>query len=71
MPLPQRNLLLIDVLRRQWGPIAGRALAAEVGVSIRTLYRDVQALVAQGVPIAGEPGPGYVLQPCPSGANAS
>lgn len=63
MPLPQRNLLLIDILRRQWRPITGRALAAEVGVSIRTLYRDVQALVAQGVPIEGEPGLGYVLRP--------
>lgn len=63
MPLPHRNLVLIDVLRRQRRPITGKALAAEVGVSIRTLYRDVQALVAQGVPIEGEPGLGYVLRP--------
>ena len=63
MPLPQRNLLLVDILRRQRRPIAGKALAAELGVSIRTLYRDVQALVGQGVPIEGEPGLGYVLRP--------
>jgi predicted DNA-binding transcriptional regulator YafY len=63
MPLAQRNLLLVDILRRQRRPIAGKILAAEMGVSIRTLYRDIQALVSQGVPIEGEPGLGYVLPP--------
>ncbi len=63
MPLANRNLLLIDVLRRQRRPITGRALAAEVGISIRTLYRDIRVLVGQGVPIEGEAGIGYVLRP--------
>lgn len=39
------------------------ALAAELDVSLRTVYRDIAALVAQGAPIAGEAGLGYVLQP--------
>ncbi len=32
-------------------------------VSLRTIYRDVATLVAQGAPIEGEAGLGYVLKP--------
>lgn len=38
-------------------------LADELGISLRTLYRDIASLQAQGVPIEGEPGVGYVLKP--------
>ncbi len=38
-------------------------LAEEIGVSIRTLYRDIASLQAQGATIEGEPGVGYVLKP--------
>lgn len=38
-------------------------LAAELGVSIRTIYRDIATLSAQGVPVEGEAGLGYVLRP--------
>lgn len=38
-------------------------LADETGVSIRTLYRDIASLQAQGANIEGEPGLGYVLRP--------
>jgi predicted DNA-binding transcriptional regulator YafY len=38
-------------------------LADELGISIRTLYRDIASLQAQGADIAGEPGVGYVLRP--------
>ncbi len=41
--------------------MAGHALAEELEVSLRTLYRDVAELVAQRVPIRGEAGTGYVL----------
>jgi len=34
-----------------------------MGVSLRTIYRDVGTLVAQGAPIEGEAGMGYVLKP--------
>ena len=35
----------------------------ELGISLRTLYRDVATLQAQGAGIEGEPGLGYVLAP--------
>lgn len=34
-----------------------------MGVSLRTLYRDIASLQAQGATIEGEPGVGYVLRP--------
>jgi len=37
------------------------ALAKELEVSERTIYRDVQDLMASGVPIEGEAGVGYAL----------
>jgi predicted DNA-binding transcriptional regulator YafY len=59
----QRLLDLVQVLRRHRRPVSGRRLAAELGVSIRTLYRDIVTLQGQGAPIEGEPGLGYVLKP--------
>lgn len=56
-----RLLDLIQALRRRRTPVTGAALAAELGVSLRTLYRDVEALRAQGADIEGEAGVGYVL----------
>jgi predicted DNA-binding transcriptional regulator YafY len=38
-------------------------LAKELGVSERTIYRDVQALSLSGVPIEGEAGVGYRIRP--------
>ena len=43
--------------------MTGQDLARELGVSIRTLYRDIATLQAQGADIQGEPGLGYVLRP--------
>jgi len=43
--------------------VRGEALARELGISLRTLYRDIASLQAQGAPIDGEPGVGYVLRP--------
>lgn len=47
--------LLLLLQRRQRATAA--ELAAELEVSVRTLYRDVAALVAAGVPVWTEPGP--------------
>jgi predicted DNA-binding transcriptional regulator YafY len=52
---------IVQRLRRR-GSITAAALAAELEVSARTVYRDVQDLVASGVPIQGEAGVGYALQ---------
>ena len=58
-----RLLTLMEALRRRRRPVAGATLAEELGVSLRTLYRDIAALQAQGADIAGEAGLGYVLKP--------
>ncbi|OMG71844.1 helix-turn-helix transcriptional regulator [Burkholderia ubonensis] len=63
MTRSERLLSLLQALRRHRRPVSGRVLAQELGVSIRTLYRDVASLQAQGADIQGEPGIGYVLRP--------
>jgi predicted DNA-binding transcriptional regulator YafY len=63
MARSERLLSLLQVLRRHRRPVSGATLAAELGVSIRTLYRDIATLQAQGADIEGEPGVGYVLRP--------
>jgi predicted DNA-binding transcriptional regulator YafY len=63
MSRAERLLDLIQMLRRHRRPVAGAALARELGVSLRTLYRDIAALQAQGADIAGEAGLGYLLRP--------
>ncbi|MEH6644223.1 helix-turn-helix transcriptional regulator [Sulfitobacter sp.] len=40
-----------------------QALATRLGVSQRTLYRDMEKLVASGVPLTGTRGTGYHLSP--------
>lgn len=59
----QRLLDLIQILRRHRHPVSGRQLAAELAISLRTLYRDIATLQAQGASIEGETGIGYVLRP--------
>jgi predicted DNA-binding transcriptional regulator YafY len=58
-----RLFAIIDGLRRRCRPVTAEVLAEEQGVSVRTLYRDIQALIALGAPIEGEAGVGYVLRP--------
>ena len=59
----QRLLELIQMLRRHRQPVSGQALADELGVSLRTVYRDIQTLIGQGATIDGEAGLGFVLRP--------
>jgi predicted DNA-binding transcriptional regulator YafY len=63
MSRAERLLSLVQALRRRRRPVSGQELANELEVSLRTIYRDIQALVAQGAPIEGEAGIGYVLRP--------
>jgi predicted DNA-binding transcriptional regulator YafY len=63
MSRSERLLELIQTLRRYRRPVSGQTLAEETGVSLRTLYRDIATLQAQGADIEGEPGMGYILKP--------
>ena len=62
MSRAERLLNLIEEFRRRRRPVSGDELAQVLGVSIRTLYRDIASLRALGAGIEGEPGVGYVLR---------
>ncbi|MCC8363112.1 YafY family transcriptional regulator [Lysobacter sp. A6] len=57
-----RLFLLIHALRGRRVAVPARALAETLGVSLRTVYRDVADLQVSGVPIEGEAGVGYMLR---------
>jgi len=63
MSRAERLLELLQNLRRRKYAAKGEALARELGISLRTLYRDIAALQTQGAPIEGEAGVGYILRP--------
>jgi predicted DNA-binding transcriptional regulator YafY len=52
------RLLSLVLLLQSRGGATARALAAELDVSVRTIYRDLEALGAAGVPVVTESGPG-------------
>ena len=52
---------LLDRLRTRRVPVSAETLATEMGVSLRTIYRDLADLQALGAPIRGEGGVGYVM----------
>ena len=56
-----RLFQIVERLRRRKA-VTAAALAEELAVSARTIYRDVSDLVVSGVPILGEAGVGYALQ---------
>jgi predicted DNA-binding transcriptional regulator YafY len=56
-----RLLQIIQILRRHRRPVTAQVVAAELEVSVRTVYRDIAALQADRVPLRGEAGIGYVL----------
>lgn len=58
-----RLLDLMELLRRHRHPVPGATLASQLGISLRSLYRDIATLQAQGAQIEGEAGLGYVLKP--------
>ena len=48
MSRSERLLDLIQILRRHRRPVRGGELAGELAVSLRTVYRDIQSLIATG-----------------------
>lgn len=63
MARSDRLLSLLQILRRHRRPVTADVLAHELEVSVRTIYRDIGVLVASQVPVRGEAGIGYVLEP--------
>jgi len=57
-----RLFLIIHALRGRRSALPARSLAGTLGVSLRTIYRDVADLQLSGVPIEGEAGVGYMLR---------
>jgi predicted DNA-binding transcriptional regulator YafY len=58
-----RLLQLLDTLRRARQPQTGPELAQALGISLRTLYRDIATLRTQGADILGDPGIGFEMRP--------
>lgn len=54
---------LLHLLHRQSGVVSGRHLAERLGISLRTLYRDIATLQAMGADVEGGAGVGYRLKP--------
>ncbi|WMJ70801.1 YafY family protein [Stenotrophomonas sp. 24(2023)] len=63
MSRPLRLAQLLQVLRGYRRPVRGQRLADQMGVSLRTLYRDIATLREQGADLHGDPGYGFFLEP--------
>lgn len=57
-----RRLLILTRLREEV-PLRALDLAEECECSVRTVYRDIDALCQAGIPVAAMPGEGYRLAP--------
>lgn len=58
-----RLFRIVDELRRRRRATRAVELATALGVSARTIYRDMADLMASGVPVEGSAGVGYLLRP--------
>jgi len=58
----ERLFRLVTLLQGRRTAITASALGGELKVAVRTVYRDIQALILSGVPIDGEAGVGYRLR---------
>lgn len=61
MSRPERLFRLLQALRTLPSPVTAERLAAETGVSVRSIYRDIESLRMSGAEIGGERGLGYCL----------
>lgn len=58
----QRLFSILDQLRVARRPVSAESLAENLGVSLRTIYRDMGMLQSMGAPIRGEGGIGYQIE---------
>lgn len=58
-----RLFQIVQLLRRRRTTLTAAQIAERLGVSDRTVYRDIRDLVLSGTPIDGEAGIGYRLRP--------
>lgn len=58
----ERLFNLVNLLQGRRTALTAQQMAEQMQVSIRTIYRDIQALVASGVQIEGDAGVGYLLR---------
>jgi predicted DNA-binding transcriptional regulator YafY len=61
MARSDRLFVLLQALRTLPAPVTAERLAQETGVSIRSIYRDIESLRVAGAEIGGERGYGYCL----------
>lgn len=54
---------IIQILKRARQAVTAQAIAEQLEVTPRSIYRDIVALQAMRVPIEGERGLGYILRP--------
>lgn len=59
----ERLFEIIQILRLAKKTVTAAEIAAQLEVTIRSIYRDIAALQAMRVPIEGERGIGYILRP--------
>lgn len=57
----ERLFQLLQTLRTLPAPVTGKTLSLATGVSVRSVYRDIETLRAGGADIGGEAGFGYTL----------
>ncbi len=68
---PQRNPLrradrlfrIVEYIKARREAVTANELGKELEVGVRTIYRDIADLKASGVPLTGEAGVGYLLNP--------
>ncbi len=53
---------ILQTLRAATKPLTAAAIAADLEVAVRTIYRDIATLQARRIPIEGAAGIGYVLR---------
>lgn len=61
MKKADRLFQLVTLLQGRRTAITAQSMAETLGVSVRTVYRDIEGLAQSGVMIDGDPGVGYLL----------